>query len=67
MTPKLVDSWEGPYVVQKCASAVNYVIAQEDGAKQKVVHINMIKTYHDRELDICAVTIIADDHGLEKD
>ena len=66
MVAKLDDSWDGPYIVLKKLSAVNYLIGEVDHKKRrKVVHVNMFKKFKERELEVCALTVIAEDHGLE--
>ncbi len=66
MAAKLDDSWEGPYLVLKKLNAVNYLIGEVDGKKRnKVVHVNMVKKFKERELEVCALTVIAEDHGLD--
>ena len=66
MVAKLDDSWDGPYIVLKKLSAVNYLIGEVDRKKRrKVVHVNMLKKFKERELEVCALTVIAEDHGLE--
>ncbi len=63
---KLEDSWEGPFIVLKKLSAVNYRIEEVDGRKKKkVVHVNNVKKFKERELEICALTVLAEDHGLD--
>ncbi len=46
MVAKLDGSWEGPYIVKKKLSAVNYLIEEVDGRKRsKNVHVNMTKKF----------------------
>ena len=46
MVSKLQDSWDGPSVVVKKISAVNYRIEEVDGRKKcKTVHVNNLKSY----------------------
>ncbi len=54
MVVKLGDSWEGPYIVEKKLSAVNYLIEEVDGRKRsKNVHVNMTKKFKDSFLSVC--------------
>ena len=42
--------YQGPYMIQKKISEVNYVIETPDRRKkQRMCHINMLKKYHDRD------------------
>ena len=67
MLGKLEDARHGPYTIAKRVSAVNYIIDWGEGKKkQKVVHVNMLKKYHERELEVCALTVVAEDQGLEE-
>jgi len=51
----------------KKVSAVNYVIEPCEGSnKQRVVNVNLLKKFHERELEVCALTVIAEDHRLEE-
>ena len=34
---------------------------------KRVVHVNMLKTFHDRELEVCFLTVIAEDQSLDED
>jgi len=67
MTPKLEDSWEDPFVVRKKFNRVNYLIEEEDGRhRKKVVHINSLKQFKERETEVLASTVIAEDQGLDE-
>ena len=44
--PKLVRSWEGPFLVIKRLSDVTYRIQRSPRAKRKVVHFDRLKPYH---------------------
>ena len=66
MIPKLQDAWEGPFVVKHKLSAVNYRIAEEDGKKRtKVVHINNMKGFKEKEQEIFALTVIMEEDECE--
>ena len=65
---KLEDAWQGPFTILKRVCAVNYILHWGKGKKkQKVVHVNRLKKFQERELEICALTVVADDQGLEDD
>ena len=52
----------------KCVSAFIYILYWGEGKKkQNVVHVNRLKKYQERELEICVLTVVADDHGFEDD
>ena len=59
---KLEDSWEGPCEVVKKLSSVNYRIKSlAKVRKQKVVHINNVKRYVEREDCVQALTVVAEE------
>ena len=63
---ELQDSWEGPFVVTRKLSAVNYIIEEEEGRKRsKVVHVNNLKSFKERELEVCALTVLAEEKELQ--
>ena len=33
--------------------------------RKRVIHINTTKTYHDRQLKVCALTVLAEDHEFD--
>ncbi|CAM5089613.1 unnamed protein product [Natator depressus] len=54
---KMEASWEGPFTVQECLGAVNYLIAfPTSNRKPKVYHINSLKPFYSRELKVCQFT-----------
>ena len=62
MGSKLEDSWEGPSEVVKKLSSVNYRIKSlAKVKKQKVVHINNMKRYVEREECVQALTVVAEE------
>ena len=62
MVSKLQDSWDGPYTVLQRTSAVNYKIEEIGGRKKsKTVHVNNLKGFRERELEVCALTVVAED------
>ncbi|CAM5118574.1 unnamed protein product [Eretmochelys imbricata] len=55
---KMEVSWEGPFMVQECLGAVNYLIAFSIfNRKPKVYHINSPKPFYSRELKVCQFTV----------
>ena len=59
---KLEDSWEGPWEVVKKLSSVNYRIKSlAKVMKQKVVHINNVKRYVEREECVQVLTVVAEE------
>ncbi len=64
---KLEDSWDGPYKVEKILSAVNYRIREVEGKhRSKSAHVNSLKKFVDRNVDVNAMTVIADDMELDE-
>ncbi len=46
MVAKLEDLWQEHYVIDKKLNAVNYLIREVDGRKErKAVHVNMVKMF----------------------
>ena len=55
------------HVVVKKMSAVNYRIKEVDGRKKcKTVHVNNMKSYKERELEVCALTVVAEENEMEE-
>jgi hypothetical protein len=46
-TSKLLASWKGPFVVTDKVNPVDYKVKVR-GGKGKVVHVNMLKVWHER-------------------
>lgn len=64
---KLEDAWDGPYVVEKVLSEVNYRVREVGSKKRsKTVHVNCTKRYVERVEEVNSVTVIAEDVGLEE-
>ena len=50
---KLENSWEGPYVVEKMISRVNYQVRESEGKRRsKTVHVNSTKFFVEREKNL---------------
>ena len=60
MTPKLEESWHGPYPVIGKLNRVDYKIGFGKG-RSKVLHINNLKKYFVREADVMRLVIVAED------
>ncbi|CAM4654664.1 unnamed protein product [Caretta caretta] len=55
---KMEASWEGPFMVQECLGAVNYLIAfPTSNRKPTVYHINSLKPFIPRALKVCQSTV----------
>lgn len=57
----LSESWIGPFEVLECLGAVNYRIKKLEGGKSRVVHVNMLKKYQDREEKVKKLVVVAED------
>ena len=57
---KLKESWKGPYTVKQKLNDVDYLIEIRKG-KTKVLHINMLKQYKEREEQVRKLTVVAED------
>ena len=65
---KFEDAWQGPFKIMKRVSAVNYLLHWEDDRhRHKVVHINRLKRFQERKLEVGTLTVVANDHGIEDD
>ena len=64
MVKKLEESWKGPYVVKKKLNRVDYLVELRKG-KTKVLHVNNLKLFKEREDAIRRLTVVAD--SLEED
>ena len=60
LTPKLEESWQGPYPVVEKLNRVNYRVETSKG-RAVVLHINNLKKYHERELEILRLSVVAED------
>ena len=57
MSGKLQDSWLGPYTIEEILSPVSYRIAL-DSKRKKVVHVNSLKKFIERDLKILRLTAV---------
>ena len=65
MTPKLEESWLGPFPVIEKLNRVNYRLETSKG-RAGVQHINNLKRYHERELEVLRLAVVAEDFGLDE-
>ena len=65
MPGKLQDSWLGPYTIEEILSPVSYRIAL-DSKRKKVVHVNSLKTFIERDLNVLRLTAVLEG-GSEND
>ena len=63
-TKKLKESWKGPYTVKQKLNDVDYLIEVRKG-RTKVLHINNMKLYKEREEGVNRLTVVAD--SVEED
>ncbi len=61
----LQASWEGPYCVTDKVSRVTFKVSKGDGHPTRLAHINNLKTYVDRPLNVCAATLVAEEVGID--
>ena len=59
MIKKLQESWKGPYIVRKKMNDVDYLVEMRKG-KTKVLHINNLKLFKEREDKVRRLTVVAD-------
>ena len=60
LTPKLEESWLGPYPVVEKLNRVNYRVKTSKG-RAVVLHINNLKKYRERELEVLRLSVVAED------
>ncbi|XP_050778994.1 uncharacterized protein LOC127034293 [Gopherus flavomarginatus] len=59
---KMEASWEGPFTVQERLGTVNYLIAFPNSSlKPKVYHVNSLKPFYSRDLQVCQFTVQGDE------
>ncbi len=61
----LQASWEGPYKVVEKASRVTFKVSK--GEPVRIAHINNLKDYVERPLSVNAVTLAAEEVGIDND
>ena len=57
---KLEESWHGPYVIEEKVGVVNYKVKVGRG-KAKVLHINNLKRFYEREERVLRLALVAED------
>ena len=57
---KLEEAWHGPYVVEEKVGVVNYKVKVGRG-KAKVLHVNNLKKFYEREERILRLALVAED------
>ena len=57
---KLEESWHGPYKIVEKLNRVNFRVEVGKGRK-KVLHINNLKKYWVREVDVLRMSVVAED------
>ena len=66
MAPKLSESWSGPFEVTQKLNQVDYRVEFSTG-KSKVLHINNLKRYNEREEEVMRVSVVADDVSSDEE
>ncbi len=61
----LQTSWEGPYTVSNKVFRVTYKVTKGVGNAEKLAHINNMKVFHDRPLTVNAITLVAEENGID--
>ena len=62
LTPKLTEAWSGPFEVLGKKSWVNYEVrALDKRSKGKIVHLNYLKKYVERDQVVRHLTVLADE------
>ena len=62
---KLEESWQGPFPVVEKLNKVNYRVETSKG-RAGVLHINNLKKYHERELEVLRLAVVAEDFGQDE-
>ncbi len=65
MKSALQAAWEGPYKVVSSTSRVTYQISKGDGHPMRLAHRDNLKLYTPRPLSVNAVTLIAEEQGID--
>ena len=65
LIPKLEEAWQGPFPVTEKLNRVNYRVETSKG-RAGVLHINNLKKYHERELEILRLAVVAEDFGQDE-
>ena len=65
LTAKLEESWQGPFPVVEKLNRVNYRVETSKG-RASVLHINNLKKYFERELEVLRLAVVAEDFGQDE-
>ena len=65
ITPKLQEAWQGPFPVEDKLNRVNYRVKVSKG-RTSVLHINNLKKYYERELEVLRLAVVAEDFGQDE-
>ncbi len=66
MKAGLQAAWEGPYKVVGSSSRVTYKVSKGDGHSVRLAHRDNLKVYSPRPLSVNAVTLIAEEQGIDQ-
>ena len=66
MAKKLEESWQGPFRVTEKLNRVNYRVRTGKG-RGKVLHVNNLKLFHEREEEVLRLTVLAEDFEEDAD
>ena len=66
MAHKLSESWHGPYPVVEKLNAVDFRVDVGKG-RHKVLHLNNMKKYWEREEEVMRLTVVAEDFDEDVD
>ncbi len=65
MKAALQAAWEGPYHIVGSSSRVTYKVCKGDDHPVKIAHRDNLKVYKDRPLSVNAVTLVAEEQGID--
>ena len=65
LTAKLEESWQGPFPVVEKLNRVNYRVETSKG-RAGVLHINNLKKYFEREVEVLRLAVVAEDFGQDE-
>ena len=59
-TPKLADSWEGPFKISKKMNNVDYMVDFGKNKKKKVFHLNNLKKFEVRQAGVMRLAVVGE-------
>ena len=65
LIPKLEESWQGPFPVVGKLNRVDYRVETSKG-RTSVLHINNLKRYYEREMEVMRLAVVAEDFGQDE-